>query len=185
MPFANDSEATKEIGSDILMRTWEAFQSNSSKVFNTEDILISPSKKTFVEIATHVRRLEKQIDNLPQVFLAEFKSKAFDYTLQTSAFPEFQRERMRRYRSPFILNNMVTSIGDKYQAILAIDIAYALINTFQESHDMCAQNLLNMHLAEEVKDALPEVILSAVLSLTVHSEKPFYDKPAFFTILLN
>ena len=50
---------------------------------------------------------------------------------------------------------------------------------------MCAQNLLNMHLAEEVKDALPEVILTAVLSLTVHSEKPFYDKPAFFTILLN
>ena len=50
---------------------------------------------------------------------------------------------------------------------------------------MCAQNLLNMHLAEEVKDALPEVILTAVLSLTVHPEKPFYDKPAFFTILLN
>jgi hypothetical protein len=42
-----------------------------------------------------------------------------------------------------------------------------------------------MHLAEEVKEALPEVILTALLSLIVHSEKPFYDKTAFFTILLN
>ena len=92
---------------------------------------------------------------------------------------------MRRYKSPFVLSNMVTGITDKYQAILAIDIAFALIHTFQDSHEMCAKNLLDMYLAEEVKDAMPEVILTAVLSLIAHSEKPFFDKPAFFTVLLN
>jgi len=76
---------------------------------------------------------------------------------------------MKRYKSPFVLNNLVTSISDKYQAILSIDIAFALIQTFQDSHEMCAQNLLNMYLAEEVKDALPEILLTAVLSLTVQS----------------
>ena len=82
---------------------------------------------------------------------------------------------MRRYRSPFVLNHQVTGIADKYHSILAIDIVFALLQTFQESHDMCAQNLLNMYLAEEVKDALPEFLLTAVCSLVIHSEKPFFE----------
>ena len=83
------------------------------------------------------------------------------------------KERMRRYRSPFVINGLITGITDKFQAIIATDIALALIQTFQESHEMAASNLLNMYIADELKEHLPEVILTAVLSLVVHSEKPF------------
>jgi hypothetical protein len=132
-----------------------------------------------------VQALGRQIIQLPEIFLAEYKEASYGYSLQTCALSEFQRTRLRRYRSPFVLNSIVTSIPDKFQQILAIDVAFALIQTFQESHDMCSQNLLNMYLAEEVKHALPEVLLTVVFSLSVHSSKPFYDKPAFFAVLLN
>lgn len=81
---------------------------------------------------------------------------------------------MRRYRSPFVLNGLITGISDKYQAVLATDIAMSLIWTFQDSHEMVASNLLNMFVAEEIKEYLPEVLLTAVFSLVVHSEKPFH-----------
>ena len=83
---------------------------------------------------------------------------------------------MRRYRSPFVLNGLISGIQDKFQAILATDIAFALIQTFQESHEMTASNLLNMYIAEEYKEFLPGVITTAILSLVIHSEKPFHDR---------
>ena len=92
---------------------------------------------------------------------------------------------MKRYRSPFIFNGMITGINDKYQAVLATDIALALIHTFQDSHELAAQNLLNMYITDELKECLPEVILTALFSLVVHSEKPFHGPVVFFTILTN
>ena len=50
---------------------------------------------------------------------------------------------------------------------------------------MAGSNLLNMYIAEELREALPEVILTAVLSLVVQADKPFIDKPVFYTILIN
>jgi len=50
---------------------------------------------------------------------------------------------------------------------------------------MTASNLLNMFIAEEYKEFLPEVLLTAVLSLVVHSEKPFHNQSVFYTILTN
>ena len=62
-----------QAGSDLLFKMWEAFQQNNTKVFNTEDVLLSPSKKLFVEIAGQVGQIGRQIEGLPQVYLAEFK----------------------------------------------------------------------------------------------------------------
>ena len=167
------------------MKTWEAFSTNASKVFQVDDVLISASKKMVVEIVSQITALGRQIDMLPQVYLAEFNHGLYLYSLPTQASTDFQKERMRRYRSPFILNGLITGIQDKYQAILATDIALALIHTFQESHEMTASNLLNMYIAEEFKEFLPEVVLTAVLSLVVHSEKPFHEQSVFYTILTN
>lgn len=89
MPFAEDSETCREIGSDVLIKTWEAFQQNSAKVFHSDIILISASNKVFVEIVKQIGQLGRQIDTLPQIFLAEFKSKAYEYSLQSCAVPEF------------------------------------------------------------------------------------------------
>ena len=50
---------------------------------------------------------------------------------------------------------------------------------------MAASNLLNMYIADELKEHLPEVILTAVLSLVVHSEKPFQEHCVFYTMLMN
>lgn len=50
---------------------------------------------------------------------------------------------------------------------------------------MVASNLLNMFIAEEIKEFLPEVLLTAIFSLIVHSEKPFHGKVVFFTTLTN
>ena len=84
-----------------------------------------------------------------------------------------------------MLGGLVQGIPDKFEAILAVDIAFALINTFQESHEMTGSNLLNMYIAEEYREFLPEVILTAVFSLIVHAEKPFIEQPVFYTILVN
>ena len=83
------------------------------------------------------------------------------------------------------MNGLITGITDKYQAVLATDIALALIHTFQDSHEMTASNLLNLYIADEYKESLPQVILTALLSLVVHSEKPFHSQSVFFTILTN
>ena len=119
------------------------------------------------------------------MYLAEFSNGPYLYSLETSADPEFQRERLRRYRSPFILNGLITGITDKYQAVLATDIALALIHTFQDSHELTASNLLNMYIAEEYKESLPLVLMTALFSLVIHSEKPFHSQAVFFTILTN
>jgi len=92
---------------------------------------------------------------------------------------------MRRYRSPFILNGLITGISDKYQAVLATDIALALIHTFHDSHELAAQNLLNMFMADEIKEFLPQVVLTALFSLVIHSEKPFHEPVMYYTILTN
>jgi nuclear cap-binding protein subunit 1 len=38
------------LGSDILAKTWEAFQSNSVKIFNIDTVLLSASRETLVEL---------------------------------------------------------------------------------------------------------------------------------------
>ena len=53
------------VGSDMLLRTWEAFSSNASKVFCVDEVLISASRKTVVEIVNQVAGLGRQIDQLP------------------------------------------------------------------------------------------------------------------------
>ncbi len=50
MPLESNDEAAKEVGSDMLLKTWEAFSSNASKVFCVDDVLISASRKTVVEV---------------------------------------------------------------------------------------------------------------------------------------
>ena len=120
------------------MATWEAFTANSSKVFCVDDVLISASRKLVVETVNKVANLGRQIDSLPQVYLAEFNQAPYVYSLQAQAQPDFTKERMRRYRSPFILNGLITGISDKYQAVLATDIALALIHTFADSHELTA-----------------------------------------------
>ena len=184
MPTDGSDEA-KEIGSDLLQKTWEAFAANTSKVFVVDDVLISASRKMVVDIVVQISNIGRQIDQLPQVYLAEFSHAQYVYSLETCAWPEFQKERMRRYRSPFVLNGLISGISDKFQAILAVDVAFALIQTFQDSHEMTASNLINMYIADEIKEFVPEVILTAVLSLVVHSEKPFHAPVVFFTMLTN
>ena len=99
--------------------------------------------------------------------MSEFKDSQFLYSLENCTRPDFRTERMRRYRSPFILTNIVTSIKDKYEAILAIDIALALVHTFGDEHRMCSHNLINMHLSEELKEATASVVLAALYSLVI------------------
>ena len=79
-----------------------------------DDVLISASRKLIVEIVNQIQNLGRQIDMLPQVYLAEFNHAPYIYSLQTQSSPDFQRERMRRYRSPFVLNGLITGISDKF-----------------------------------------------------------------------
>ena len=164
---------------------WDCYNQNQSKVFITEDVLLSASKKLFVDITHGVQNIGKQMEGLPFVYLTEFKDHQFRYNLLNLADYGFQTKRMMRYRSPFVVDGVISSIRDKYQAILAVEIAMALIHTFQESHDMCASNLLNMYMSEEQREFLPEVILTAIFSLVIEAEKPFVRQTVFYTILLS
>lgn len=65
MPVQGNDEAAREIGSDLLLKTWEAFSTNTSKVFCVDDVLISASRKLVVEICGQISGLGRQIDALP------------------------------------------------------------------------------------------------------------------------
>jgi hypothetical protein len=93
---------------------------------------------------------------------------------------DFQKQRLRRYRSPVLL-----PINDKFESVLAVDVAMAIFKTFADSQQMCAHNLLNLYLAEELKEAMPEVLLSCLFSLLLSHERPFTEPPLFFAVLLN
>ena len=134
---------------------WDCYNQNQSKVFNNEDVMISASKKLFVDITHGVQNIGKQMEGLPQVYLAEFRDTQFRYNIHNLAMYSFQPRRLMRYRSPFVVDGIISSIRDKYQAILAVEIAMALIQTFQESHEMAASNLLNMYMSEEQREFLP------------------------------
>ena len=64
---------------------WDCYNQNQSKVFNNEDVMISASKKLFVDITHGVQNIGKQIDSLPQVYLNEFKDYKFRYNLKSLA----------------------------------------------------------------------------------------------------
>ena len=65
MPLQGNNDAAREIGSDLLLKTWEAFTSNTSKVFCVDKVLISASRKMVVEIVNQLAGLGRQIDQLP------------------------------------------------------------------------------------------------------------------------
>ena len=50
MPMQFNDDTSRETGTDLLMKTWEAFTQNTSKVFLVDDVLISASRKMIVEI---------------------------------------------------------------------------------------------------------------------------------------
>ena len=57
MPIDTSVESVRELGTDLLLSTWEAFTANSSKVFCVDDVLISASRKLVVEIVNKVAGL--------------------------------------------------------------------------------------------------------------------------------
>ena len=71
-----------------------------------------------------------------------------------------------------MLNNVVSGIKDKFESILAVDLAMAIIHAFGDEHRMVSQNLINMHLSEELKEAKSTVILTALFSLILQAEAP-------------
>jgi hypothetical protein len=67
--------------------------------------------------------------NLTPVFVTEFKDTLFQHSLGNVASPEFNWQRLRRYVSPFFLNGILqmAAFDDKFEAILAVDTAMAII----------------------------------------------------------
>jgi len=51
---------------------------------------------------------------------------------------------------------------------------------------MTAQNLMNMYLAEELQECLPDVVITAIYSLLLsHRQHPHDQPPAFYAMLLH
>jgi len=50
----------------------------------------------------------------------EFEENSHSYTLKSVSSATFQPERLRRYRSPIVLNTLIQT-ADKFEAILAVD----------------------------------------------------------------
>ena len=72
------------------------------------------------------------------VLVSEFKDHQFQHTLENAAgittevgpFSQFNGLRLRRYVSPFMLYRMLSGFDDKFEAVLAVDTAMAIIETF-------------------------------------------------------
>ena len=84
-----------------------------------------------------------------------------------------------------LLPSVITHIADKFEAVLAVDMAIALLKTFASSSQMCTANLLSLYLSEELIEALPEVLLSCLFSLLLTHERPYSEPPIFYAVLLS
>ena len=67
--------------------------------------------------------------------VTEFKDHAFLHSLENAAGISneggaFNGLRLRRYVSPFMLNGVLQGFDDKFEAVLAVDTAMAIIQTF-------------------------------------------------------
>jgi len=85
-----------------------------------------------LDLVKAVQVMGRQIQALPQIFLTEFTESKYTYNLQNLANKDFQKQRLRRYRSPILLP-IVTTIYDKFESVLAVDVAMAIFKTFAES----------------------------------------------------
>lgn len=81
--------------------------------------------------------------------------------------------------------SLVTNIADKFESVLAVDVAMAVFHTFAESQALCAHNLVNLYLDDELQDATPDVITCCILSLVLTHERPFIHPPVYHAVLLN
>ena len=50
---------------------------------------------------------------------------------------------------------------------------------------MCASNLQNLYLHEELIESVPEVLLTTLLSLMLSHERPLSQPPVYYAMLLN
>jgi hypothetical protein len=158
---------------DILQKTWEVYSTSTTKIFNSDRILLSASRENTTDCFKKITAHGQQIMEIQPVIVSEFKDHQFQHTLENAAgittevgaFSNFNGLRLRRYVSPFMLNSALSGFDDKFEAVLAVDTAMAIIETFQDSHQMTAQNLMNMYLAEELQECLPDVVITAIYSL--------------------
>ncbi len=79
-----------------------------------------------MDLVKAVQIMGRKIESLPQIFLSEFNETKYTYTLANMKSGEFLPERLKRYRSPVILPQYLTAIGDKFEAVLAIDVAMSI-----------------------------------------------------------
>jgi len=66
-----------DISADILFKTWEVYSANTTKVFNSERILLSASRDNYIECNKKINSHAQQIMTLHPVFVTEFKDHAF------------------------------------------------------------------------------------------------------------
>lgn len=123
-----------EASSDVLSKTWEAYATATNKDFNSDRVLLSCSHEVFVDITKKIKAHGQQITTLQPVNIAEFKDHIFTHTLDNAGSEEFNNQRLRRYSSPFMLNGALPHFDDKFEAVVAVDTAMAIIETFHESH---------------------------------------------------
>ena len=85
-----------------------------------------------------------------------------------------------------MLNGALPHFDDKFEAVVAVDTAMAIIETFHESHQMAAHHLLNMYLHKDMQDYLPDVVLVTIYSLMLNNRQPPHDQPvSFYAMLLS
>jgi hypothetical protein len=85
-----------------------------------------------VDLTKAIAAQGQRITQLPQIFFAEFNEAKYHYTFaQVTNSTSFQQQRLRRYRSPYVLDAQV--LPDKFESVLAIDVAMAVLRTFSDS----------------------------------------------------
>jgi hypothetical protein len=102
----------------LLVKTWEAVFQN--KILVSDRVLLSPGRQVVIDLMKSLSGLQKTITYLPIILFREFEENNHLYTLKSASGATFQPERLRRYRSPIVLNSIIQT-ADKFEAILAVD----------------------------------------------------------------
>ena len=66
-----------EYAADVLLKTWEVYSVNTTKVFSSDRILLSASRDVIVDLNKKLAGHGQQIMTLQPIFVTEFKDTTF------------------------------------------------------------------------------------------------------------
>ena len=137
---------------DSVSQLWELYQSSADKSFDIHQVYLSLPRDKVLHQAPSVQQL-------PAVSLTN------DFKAINANFDAYlAKETQPRKYIPLVF---VAATPSTFAQYMQLQACADLILAFQENHKVAAQNLLKMHVNEELKPLFNSIIMSTIFSFVI------------------